>query len=74
MLSGDPAKLAQVVLRWLTQRGVVAMLKGHFGIAMNIGVTEAQMLDLLSIVEANIGAEEASVGRKVLKEVFGLGK
>jgi hypothetical protein len=54
--------------------GVEPMLKNHIGIALHIGMTEAQMLDLLSIVEANIGAEEASVRRKVLAEVFGLGK
>lgn len=54
--------------------GVEPMLKSHFGIALNIGMTEAQMSHLLSIVEANIGVKETEVGRKVLAEVIALRK
>lgn len=50
--------------------GVEPMLKGHLGIALNIGMTEPQLKDLFSIVEANIGARVAEVGRKVLSEVM----
>lgn len=50
--------------------GVEPMLKGHLGIALNIGMTERQLTDLFSIVEANIGARVAEVGRKVLSEVM----
>ncbi len=53
-----------------TMGGVEPMLKGHLGIALNIGMTEAQLKDLFSIVEANIGAKEAEVGRKVLSEAM----
>ena len=52
-----------------TLGGVEPMLKNHIGIALHLGMTEAQMSDLLSIVEANIGAKEAEAGRKVLAEV-----
>jgi 4-carboxymuconolactone decarboxylase len=54
--------------------GVEPMLKNHFGIALHIGMTEAQLKDLLSIIEANIGATEADAGRKVLSEVMALRK
>lgn len=50
--------------------GVEPMLKGHIGIALNIGMTEAQLNDLLSIIEANIGVNEANTGRKGLAEVM----
>ncbi len=48
--------------------GVEPMLKSHIGIALNLGMTEAQMGDLMGIVEANIGAKEAEAGRRVLAE------
>lgn len=50
--------------------GVEPMLKGHIGIALNIGMTEAQLNDLLSIIETNIGVNEANTGRKGLAEVM----
>jgi 4-carboxymuconolactone decarboxylase len=48
--------------------GVEPMLKNHIGIALHLGMTEAQMLDLMGIVEANIGVKEAETGIKVLTE------
>lgn len=50
--------------------GVEPMLKNHFGIALHIGMSEAQLYDLLSIVEAKIGAKEAALGRRVLSGVL----
>lgn len=50
--------------------GVEPMLKGHIGIALHLGMTEAQLQDVFSIIEANIGAKEAGAGRKVLAEVL----
>jgi hypothetical protein len=50
--------------------GVEPMLKGHLGIALNIGMTEAQLKDLFSVIEANIGVKEADAGRRVLSEVM----
>jgi quercetin dioxygenase-like cupin family protein/alkylhydroperoxidase/carboxymuconolactone decarboxylase family protein YurZ len=51
--------------------GVEPMLKNHFGIALHLGMTEAQMGDLLSIVETKVGAMEVEAGRKVLAEAVG---
>lgn len=51
--------------------GVEPMMKGHMGIALNLGMTEAQLRHLLAIVETNIGKEEADKGRQVLSEVMG---
>lgn len=50
--------------------GVEPMLKGHFGIALNIGITESQLKNVLSVIESNIGTKEADEGRKVLSEVM----
>ncbi len=50
--------------------GVEPMMKSHMGIALNLGMTEAQLNNLLSIIEANIGAKEADAGRKGLAEVL----
>lgn len=50
--------------------GVEPMLKGHFGIALNIGITEPQLKSVLSVIESNIGTKEADEGRKVLSEVM----
>lgn len=54
--------------------GVEPMLKGHFGIALNIGITESQLKDILSILAFHIGTKEADEGRKVLSEVMESGK
>ncbi|NJL76428.1 MAG: carboxymuconolactone decarboxylase [Saprospiraceae bacterium] len=50
--------------------GLEPMLKGHLSIALNIGMTEAQMGDLLSTVKAKVGEKEANAGRKVLTEAM----
>jgi len=49
-----------------TLGGVEPMLKNHIGIALYLGMTEAQMEDLMTIVEAKVGRKEAEVGRRVL--------
>jgi 4-carboxymuconolactone decarboxylase len=51
-----------------TLGGVEPMLKNHIGIALHLGMTEAQMGDLMGIVEVNIGVKEAEAGRKMLAE------
>lgn len=50
--------------------GVEPMLKGHMGIALNIGITESHIKELLDVVEYNIGKNEADLGKKVLLEVI----
>ena len=54
--------------------GVEPMMKGHMGIALNLGMTETQLRHLLAIVETNIGKVEADKGRKVLSEVMASSK
>lgn len=49
--------------------GVEPMLKGHFGIALNIDITETQLKNVLSIIESAVGTKEADEGKKVLSEV-----
>lgn len=49
--------------------GVEPMLQSHLNIALNIGITESQLKDLLTIVELKIGEKEALVGRKLLEDV-----
>ena len=46
--------------------GVEPMLKGHMGIALNIGITESQIKELLDVIERNIGKNVAELGRNVL--------
>ena len=48
--------------------GVDRMIRGHMGIAFNIGISEAQFNELLSVIENNIGSKEAESGRKILTE------
>jgi 4-carboxymuconolactone decarboxylase len=50
--------------------GVEPMAQGHMGIALNIGITEAQLEQLLSIIESNVGKAEAEAGRQVLSQVM----
>lgn len=50
--------------------GVTPMLKGHIGIALHLGFTEAQLVHLFAIVESTTGMKEAENGRKALSEVM----
>ena len=48
---------------------VDSFTQSHINGALNVGVTEAQLRDLLQVIETNIGEREADAGRKVLDEV-----
>ncbi|SMO69063.1 carboxymuconolactone decarboxylase family protein [Fodinibius sediminis] len=50
--------------------GVEPMLGGHIRIALNIGVTESRLQQLFSIMEANVGKEEAHTGLEVLSQIM----
>ena len=50
--------------------GVEPMMKGHMGIALNVGVTPDELRHLFIIVEKQIGHREADAGRIVLNEVL----
>lgn len=49
--------------------GVERMIRGHMRIALNIGISESQLEELLSVIENNIGSKEAESGRNILTEI-----
>jgi alkylhydroperoxidase/carboxymuconolactone decarboxylase family protein YurZ len=50
--------------------GVEPMMKSHMSIALHLGFTEAQLRQLLAIIESNIGKQEADAGIRGLLEVM----
>ena len=63
-------ELATVAVIASLGKGVEPMLKGHMGIALNVGVTPDELRGILAIVEKNIGRSEADGGRLVLDELL----
>ena len=63
-------ELATVAVIASLGKGVEPMLKGHMGIALNVGVTPDELRGILAIVEKNIGRSEADGGRMVLDELL----
>ena len=51
-------------------KGVEPMLKGHMGIALNVGVIPDELRGVLAIVEKHVGHSEADGGRLVLNELL----
>lgn len=49
--------------------GVEPMMQGHMRIALNLGITESELREMLSLFEAKVGKEEADAGRRVLSTV-----
>ena len=54
----------------ISMGGVEPMAQGHMGIALNIGITETQLEELISVIEENVGKSEAEAGREVLSQVM----
>ncbi|RAK68090.1 carboxymuconolactone decarboxylase family protein [Hymenobacter edaphi] len=54
--------------------GVEPMLQSHLGSGLHVGLTPAQLRQLLALTEASIGKKEADAGRAVLVKVLGSGK
>jgi 4-carboxymuconolactone decarboxylase len=50
--------------------GTASQLRFHLGAAMNTGLTEAQMQDFISVLNARIGANEAESASEVLRGVL----
>jgi 4-carboxymuconolactone decarboxylase len=50
--------------------GVEPMLQSHMRIGLNVGLSEAGLKQILSIIETNVGKKEAAAGRKVLSGVI----
>jgi 4-carboxymuconolactone decarboxylase len=53
-----------------SMEGVNPQLQSHFNIGFNVGLTEAQMRDLISILEAKIGKKEADNATEILGKVL----
>jgi alkylhydroperoxidase/carboxymuconolactone decarboxylase family protein YurZ len=50
--------------------GVNPQLQSHFSIGFNIGMTEAQMRSLISVLEAKVGKKEADNANEILSKVL----
>ncbi|MDO9375843.1 MAG: carboxymuconolactone decarboxylase family protein [Ferruginibacter sp.] len=51
--------------------GVEPMMQSHMRIALNIGFTQNQLSDLISVIEHRVGMQESEAGRKGLQKVAG---
>lgn len=51
--------------------GTEPQLKGHLGIAMNMGYSEAQLKNFIEVLRDKVGAQVAENGARVLGEVLG---
>jgi alkylhydroperoxidase/carboxymuconolactone decarboxylase family protein YurZ len=50
--------------------GVNPQLQAHFNIGLNVGLTEAQMRSLISVLEAKVGKKEVRNATEILSEVL----
>lgn len=50
--------------------GTAGQLRFHFGAAMNTGLTDAQLMDFISVLKEKVGSEEAKGAKDVLAEVL----
>jgi len=50
--------------------GVNPQLQSHFSIGFNVGLTEAQMRSLISVLEAKVGKKEADNANEILRKVL----
>ncbi|MFD2557099.1 carboxymuconolactone decarboxylase family protein [Sphingobacterium tabacisoli] len=50
--------------------GVEPMLRSHFGICLNVGLTAAQLKQFITVIESTIGEKESQDAQKVLDEVL----
>jgi len=50
--------------------GTAGQLQFHLGAAMNVGLTETQMKDFISVLKAKVGKKEADIANEVLSKVL----
>ena len=50
--------------------GVNPQLQSHFNVAFNVGLTEAQMKSLISVLESRVGKEKADNANEILSKVL----
>jgi 4-carboxymuconolactone decarboxylase len=51
-------------------KGVNPQLQSHFNVGFNVGLTEAQMRSLISVLEAKVGKKEADNANEILSKVL----
>lgn len=54
----------------ISMGGLEPMMKSHMGIGLNVGLSERQLTQVLSIVETIVGKTESDAGRKVLDSII----
>lgn len=50
--------------------GVNSQMQSHFNVGLNVGLTEAQMRSLISVLEAKVGKKEAGNAKEILSKVL----
>jgi len=50
--------------------GTAGQLQFHLGAAMNVGLTETQIKDFISVLKAKVGKKEADIANEVLSKVL----
>lgn len=53
-----------------SMNGVNSQLRSHFNVGLNVGLTEAQMKNLISVLETRVGKQEADNATIVLNNVL----
>jgi 4-carboxymuconolactone decarboxylase len=53
-----------------SMQGVNPMLQFHFNAGMNVGLTEAQLRSLISVLESRVGKKEADNANEILSKVL----
>jgi alkylhydroperoxidase/carboxymuconolactone decarboxylase family protein YurZ len=53
----------------ISMGGVEPMMRSHMMIGLNIGLSENQLMQVLSIIETSVGKAAADAGRKVLNDI-----
>jgi len=53
-----------------TLAGLEPQLRSHFNVGLNVGLTEAQLIDIVEVIEAKVDPEKASNAKRVLDEVL----
>jgi alkylhydroperoxidase/carboxymuconolactone decarboxylase family protein YurZ len=54
--------------------GVNPQLQSHFNIGMNVGLTEAQLRSLISVLESRVGKKQADNAYEILGKVLSTGQ
>jgi len=53
-----------------SMEGVNAQLQGHFNVGLNVGLSQAQMRSLISVIESRVGKKEADNAFAILEKVI----